>query len=112
MRFMNKQCLTSWHPFTDVKVEDKAQQCASQGYAPELLTPVECYEDEHNCCLEFVDCNLGSDEMGANHPVRATAARPPRDRRATASRLRCAPAPLCGDVARCGARVARARASC
>ncbi|KAG8460226.1 hypothetical protein KFE25_004474 [Diacronema lutheri] len=72
MRFMNKQCVTAWHPFTDVAVEDKALQCASQGYKPELLTPVECYEDEHNCCLEFVDCNIGSDEMGANHPVKTT----------------------------------------
>ncbi|KAJ1639043.1 hypothetical protein T492DRAFT_155797 [Pavlovales sp. CCMP2436] len=69
MRFMNKQCITAWHPFTDVKVEDKEQQCASQGYKSSLLSPNECYEDEHNCCLEFVDCNLGTDEHGANHPA-------------------------------------------
>jgi len=76
MRFMNKDCLHNWHPVLmadgTIDYDNAAQICGAQGYPEELMHTEWCMEDEHNCCLEYVDCHFGAFEMGSNHPLKSS----------------------------------------
>jgi len=73
---MNKDCLHNWHPVlmadSTMQYDTAAQICGAQGYPEELMHTEFCTEDQHDCCLEYVDCHFGVFQMGANHPLKTT----------------------------------------